>query len=150
MRKIIKKIQKQKHSKKKKKKRKKKTHTQKRERDGRGREGGRERQRQRQTETHRETERQRQRDRETDRLRHRQTDRQTDRQRQRLNLVADAGPHFKRTRKSHSQPDERWDCFTGSIGETSERRVGAHTGFPELLKFCHDLKFLALPFFLLF
>ena len=25
--------------------------------------------------------------------------------------------------------DEHWNCFKGNVGETSDRRVGAHLGF---------------------
>ena len=27
--------------------------------------------------------------------------------------------------------DEHWNCFKGNVGETSERRGGAHMGFSE-------------------
>ena len=37
----------------------------------------------------------------------------------------------KDERESHRQSDERWDCFKGAVGETSERRGGAYMGFPE-------------------
>ena len=32
---------------------------------------------------------------------------------------------------SHHQSDEHWNCFKGSIGETSERRGGMRMGFSE-------------------
>ena len=38
---------------------------------------------------------------------------------------------LERTREGHRQSDEHWNYFKGSIGETSERRRGAHVGFSE-------------------
>ena len=35
------------------------------------------------------------------------------------------------TRKGHRQSDQHWNGFKGNIGETLERRGGAHMGFPE-------------------
>ena len=35
------------------------------------------------------------------------------------------------TRKGHRQSDEHWNCFKGIVGETSQRRGGAHMGFFE-------------------
>ena len=37
---------------------------------------------------------------------------------------------FERTREGHRQSDEHWNRFKGNVGETSERRGGAHMGFP--------------------
>ena len=34
-------------------------------------------------------------------------------------------------REGHRQSDEYWNCFKGNVGETSERRGGAHMGFSE-------------------
>ena len=31
----------------------------------------------------------------------------------------------------HRQSDEHWNRFKGNVGETSERRGGAHIGFSE-------------------
>ena len=31
----------------------------------------------------------------------------------------------------HRQSIEHWNCFKGDVGETSERRGGAHMGFSE-------------------
>ena len=31
-----------------------------------------------------------------------------------------------RTSEGHRQSDEHWNCFKGKVGETSERRSGAH------------------------
>ena len=36
---------------------------------------------------------------------------------------------LERTREGHRQSDEHWNCFKGNVGETSERRGEAHTGF---------------------
>ena len=33
--------------------------------------------------------------------------------------------------KGHHQPGEHWNRFKGNVGETSERRGGAHMGFSE-------------------
>ena len=38
---------------------------------------------------------------------------------------------LKRTRERHRQSDEHWNRFKGHVGETSERRGGAHMGFSE-------------------
>ena len=38
---------------------------------------------------------------------------------------------FERRRKRHCQSDEHWNCFKGKVGETSERRGGAHMGLFE-------------------
>ena len=38
---------------------------------------------------------------------------------------------LERTRKGHLQSDEYWNRFKGKVGETSERRGGAHRGFSE-------------------
>ena len=38
---------------------------------------------------------------------------------------------LERTRESHRQSDEHWNRFKGNVGETSEKRVGAHMGFSE-------------------
>ena len=38
---------------------------------------------------------------------------------------------FERTREGHRQSDEHWNRFKDNVWETSERRSGAHTGFPE-------------------
>ena len=38
----------------------------------------------------------------------------------------------ERTRESNRQSDEHWNRFKGNVGETSERRGGAHMGFSEL------------------
>ena len=38
---------------------------------------------------------------------------------------------LERTRECHRQSDEHWNCFKGDVGETSERRGGAHMGFSE-------------------
>ena len=35
--------------------------------------------------------------------------------------------------EGHRQSDEHENCFKGDVGETSERRVGAQTGFSERL-----------------
>ena len=37
----------------------------------------------------------------------------------------------ERTREGHRQSDKHWNRFKGNVGETSERRGGAHMGFPE-------------------
>ena len=34
-------------------------------------------------------------------------------------------------RSIYRQSDQHWKCFKGNIGETHERRVGLHMGFPE-------------------
>ena len=34
-------------------------------------------------------------------------------------------------REGHCQSDEHWNRFKGNVGETSERRGAAHTGFSE-------------------
>ena len=36
-----------------------------------------------------------------------------------------------RTREGHRQSDEHYNCFKDKVGETSERRDGAHMGFSE-------------------
>ena len=36
---------------------------------------------------------------------------------------------FERTRDGHRLSDEHWNRFKGNVGETSERRGGAHMGF---------------------
>ena len=38
---------------------------------------------------------------------------------------------LERTREGHRQSDEHWNRFKGNVGETSERRGGAHMGFSE-------------------
>ena len=38
---------------------------------------------------------------------------------------------LERTRESHRQSGEHWNRFKGNVGETSERRHGAHMGFSE-------------------
>ena len=38
---------------------------------------------------------------------------------------------LERTRKGHRQSNQHWNCFKGNIGDTPERRCGAHMGFPE-------------------
>ena len=38
---------------------------------------------------------------------------------------------LERTRKGHHQSGERWNRFKGNVGETSERRGGAHMDFSE-------------------
>ena len=38
---------------------------------------------------------------------------------------------LERTREGHRQSDEPWNRFKGNVGETSERRDGAHMGFSE-------------------
>ena len=38
---------------------------------------------------------------------------------------------LERTRKEHCQSDEHWDCFKGNVGESFERRGGAHMCFSE-------------------
>ena len=38
---------------------------------------------------------------------------------------------FERTREGHRQSDEHWNHFKGNVGDTSERRGGAHMGFSE-------------------
>ena len=35
---------------------------------------------------------------------------------------------LERTREGHHQSDEHWNRFKGNVGETSERRGGAHMG----------------------
>ena len=43
-------------------------------------------------------------------------------------------PHtifLEMTRDGHGQSDEHTDCSKGNVGETSERRGGAHMGFSE-------------------
>ena len=37
----------------------------------------------------------------------------------------------ERTREGHRRWDEHWNRFKGNVGETSERRCGAHMGFSE-------------------
>ena len=38
---------------------------------------------------------------------------------------------LERTREGHRQSDEHWNRFKGNLGETSERRDGAHMDFSE-------------------
>ena len=38
---------------------------------------------------------------------------------------------LERTREGHRQSNEHWNRFKGNVGETSERRGGAHKGFSE-------------------
>ena len=38
---------------------------------------------------------------------------------------------LERTREGHRQSEEHWNRFKGNVGETSERRGGAHMGFFE-------------------
>ena len=38
---------------------------------------------------------------------------------------------LQRTRRGHRHSDQRQNCFTGNTEETSERLVGAYTGFSE-------------------
>ena len=38
---------------------------------------------------------------------------------------------LERTREGHRQSDKNWNRFNGDVGETSERRGGAHMGFSE-------------------
>ena len=38
---------------------------------------------------------------------------------------------LERTREGDPQSDEHWNRFKGDVGETSERRGGAHMGFAE-------------------
>ena len=38
---------------------------------------------------------------------------------------------FERTRGGHRQSEEHRNCFKGNIGETSEKRGGAHMDFSE-------------------
>ena len=40
----------------------------------------------------------------------------------------------ERTREGHRHSDEHWNRFKGDVGETSERRAGAHMGFSERLE----------------
>ena len=37
---------------------------------------------------------------------------------------------LERKREGHRQTDKHWNCFKGSVWETSERQGGAHMGFP--------------------
>ena len=38
---------------------------------------------------------------------------------------------LERRKEGHRQSDEHWNRFKGDVGETSERRGGAHMGFIE-------------------
>ena len=38
---------------------------------------------------------------------------------------------LERTREGHRQSDEHWNRFKGDVGETSERRGGAHMRFSD-------------------
>ena len=38
---------------------------------------------------------------------------------------------LERTREAYRQSDKQWNRFKDNVGETSERRGGAHTGFSE-------------------
>ena len=40
---------------------------------------------------------------------------------------------LEKTRESHRESDEHWNCFKGDVGETSERRGRAHMGFSECI-----------------
>ena len=41
---------------------------------------------------------------------------------------------LKRTRECHRQSDEHWNRFKGNVGETSERRGGAHLDVSERIE----------------
>ena len=46
-----------------------------------------------------------------------------------IDRLEDRGLERGRTREGHLQLDEHWNCFNGNIGDSSERRGGARTGF---------------------
>ena len=62
----------------------------------------------------------------TERDRERQTETERERQRQRETETERA--HLRG--KGHRQSDQHYNCSKGNSGETSERRGGAHMGFP--------------------